>query len=350
MWGNYMNQMLYLGTQEGIDGILFHEGQFTYVHSSVGFKNTSYLLVDEENKFLYAVTEMVEGDESCGGVASFRIDATGALTLINTVKVEGKRPCHLCLSPKKQFLYTASYHEGMIIVFPIHDGVIGEPIQMVKHEGSGPRLDRQSQPHVHYLTFLKDQKTCCAVDLGTDSMVLYEMDDKTGLIKMINQINVSPGVGPRHLVLHPTLDCLYLINELESTIFVYQIKHHRDLEKIQSVSTLMEETNVVNYPSAIRITKDGKYLYASNRGMNCIAIFAVDEKTGQLSMMKTIDCGGLWPRDFNLDLNDDYLLVCNQHSDLIMSFQINKKGFLTKSNTLKTKKGPVSIVSYQMEK
>ena len=68
------------------------------------------------------------------------------------------------------------------------------------------------------------------------------------------------------------------------------------------------------------MTSDGKFLYASNRGHNSIAIFSVDEK-GKLTPIGHESVRGEWPRNFTLSPDDKFLLVANQRTDNIVVFE-----------------------------
>jgi 6-phosphogluconolactonase len=58
----------------------------------------------------------------------------------------------------------------------------------------------------------------------------------------------------------------------------------------------------------------GRFLYASNRGANTIAVFAINATDGSLRLMQQISCGGKTPRYFALDPSNRWLLVANQDS------------------------------------
>ena len=72
-----------------------------------------------------------------------------------------------------------------------------------------------------------------------------------------------------------------------------------------------------NYPAGIRISPDGRFLYASNRGHDSIVAFAVDEASGRLSLAGFTPCGGAWPRDIRLTPSGRHLFSANQNGDCV---------------------------------
>jgi 6-phosphogluconolactonase len=73
----------------------------------------------------------------------------------------------------------------------------------------------------------------------------------------------------------------------------------------------------------VRVHPSGKFLYASNRGPDSIAVFAIDPATGLLSLIGHQPTGGKTPRSFSIDPTGAYLLAANQDSDTITLFRID---------------------------
>lgn len=105
-----------------------------------------------------------------------------------------------------------------------------------------------------------------------------------------------------------------------------------DFNKLQTVSTLPDDVDKdeFNATAAIRLTSDDRFVYASNRGHNSIVVFE-SLADGSLKKIQTISSYGDIPRDINLSSDEKILLVANQDTDNITSFQRDKKtGILTK--------------------
>jgi len=131
------------------------------------------------------------------------------------------------------------------------------------------------------------------------------------------------GAGPRHLIFHPTLSIVYIINELDNTITVCSYDADKGtLANIQTVSTLPTNFSGTSACAAIRISDDGKALYASNRFLNSIAVFKV-ENEGTLQWIQDQSTLGKTPRDINIDPSGKFLLVANQDSHTVNTFHID---------------------------
>lgn len=103
------------------------------------------------------------------------------------------------------------------------------------------------------------------------------------------------------------------------------IKPKADFEEKQKISTLPDDFQGENGGLAIRISDDGRFVYASNRGHNSIAVFAVSEKEQLLECIQIISTEGDFPRDFALDPTNDYVLCANQNTDNLTLFARNKE-------------------------
>lgn len=139
------------------------------------------------------------------------------------------------------------------------------------------------------------------------------------------------GAGPRHLAFHPTRPYVFVANELDSTVATLRFDAAGGaLALLETRSTLPAGWTGTNYPADIQVAPSGRTLYVSNRGHNSIAVFAVAESTGALSLAQTISTDGDWPRNFTVDPTGRWLLVANQKSNSIVVFgRDEKSGALT---------------------
>ena len=80
-----------------------------------------------------------------------------------------------------------------------------------------------------------------------------------------------------------------------------------------------------NGGAAIRISSDGRFLYASNRGHNSIAVYAVSENGEAIERIQLISTEGDIPRDFDLDPSEDFVVVANQDSDNLTLYRRNQE-------------------------
>jgi len=89
---------------------------------------------------------------------------------------------------------------------------------------------------------------------------------------------------------------------------------------------------------------NGRFVYASNRGHDSIAVFAVDARNGQLTLLANTPTGGQTPRNFVIDPGGRWLLAANQRSDSIVTFAIDAtRGTLTRTGASVAVPRPVCI-------
>lgn len=283
----------------------------------------SYLTI-HDGRYLYAVNEV-----DAGTVTGFTIDhSSGKLTPINTVSVKSKGPCYIAIDKSGRSAITANYSGGSITVLPIgSDGKLGEATDFIQHTGSGPNRDRQTAAHPHWVGFIPASKLALVTDLGIDSVGIYNFDAKKGKLTVGNPafMTIPPGSGPRHGAMHPGGKFFYLINELSSNVmeFYFEAEMKR-FTLVQTLSTLPEGFKGENTGAEIAVNSTGKFVYASNRGDDSIAVFTVnDAKRGTLALAQHIPSGGKTPRQFEIDPSGHWLLAGNQESDNIAIFSID---------------------------
>lgn len=285
--------------------------------------NPTYLDVSD-NDILYAVAK--EGD--LGGVASYKKNDNGTYTLLNRVMLEGAPPCYVAVDNKRQVVYGANYHQGILYSYKISEDGSLTLADKIQDNGHGPH-ENQDGPHVHYADLTPDNRLVVC-DLGNDTVYTYDVDNE-GKLTEVAKFIASPGTGPRHLVFHPTKPIAYLFGELSSDVLVLDYDASTgSFKELQTISTLPETHTGFNGGAAIRISKDGKFLYASNRGHNSLVVYGISEDGKTLNTLQWISVEGDFPRDFNLSKTDDFIVVSNQNSDNLTLFERNNDtGLLT---------------------
>ena len=335
------------GKSEGIYVYEFDSktGGFNYLNKATGIDNPSYLALSDDRKNVYAVNESGDGK---GGVTALSYDRkTGNLKVLNKVNSKGDHPCYVEVDKNKKHVFVANYSGGNLSVFPVRtDGSLGEAVQTIQHSGSGPVQERQQKPHVHMTILSPDEQFLLTNDLGTDQVTIYRYDsDASSPLKEESTFTSKPGAGPRHLVFHPKKNYAYIINELSGDIAAFDYKKGK-LEQIQVTSPVAGFTGKTD-AADIRISPDGKFLYASYRGdLNELAIYAVDEASGKLSLAGKTKTLGTGPRNFAIDPTGNFLLVAHQKSDDVTIFSRNPKtGLLTPHGNKKIEVGnPVCLI------
>jgi len=331
--------ILYVGTYttgKKSEGIYIYRmdpntGALTPLSTVKGVADPSFLAIDHNRRWLYAVNEVDQfGGKPSGAISAFAIDRkSGNLTFLNQQPSLGGSPCHLLVDKTNKFVLVANYTGGNVAVLPINaDGSLGTTTDMVQHHGSSVNKERQEGPHAHCIELDSANRYAFAVDLGVDKVLIYKFDAKNGKLQANNNMPsapLSPGAGPRHLTFHPNGKYAYVINELAGTIVVFTYNPATGtLQQIQTVPTLPKDFTGENTTAEIAVTPSGKFLYGSNRGHDSIAGFAIDQSTGRLTLIEHVPTQGKTPRNFTIDPTGTLLLVANQASDSIVSFRINQ--------------------------
>jgi 6-phosphogluconolactonase len=312
--------------------------------------NPSFLALHPNGRVLYAVNEVDDfGGQPTGGVSPFRIVRdSGALVALNAVASNGKSPCYVSVDRGGRAVLVANYGSGTVAGFAVRqDGALARTLATVQHEGRGPNADRQTGPHAHCIMADPDSRHVLAADLGIDAVVVYGFDGRSGSMATSGtRIALKPGAGPRHLAFHPNGRFLYVINELDSTLAVYAYNSERgSADQVQVTPASPDGKAAANYPADVHVARSGRFLYASNRGEDSIAVFAIDPTTGQLTAVQQVATGGKWPRNFTLDPTGGFLLVANQRSDSILSFRVDQEtGRLTPTGQQVLLASPVCVL------
>ncbi len=296
--------------------------------TSIKSVNPSFLAIDRNKRYLYAVNEVNEFDGSPGGaVSAFAIDSTsGNLRFLNQQASLGADPCHLTVDRKSKSLLVANYTGGNVVVLPIrHGGKLGPATDLEQHEGSSAK-EQQKGPHAHCIILDRFERHALAADLGIDKVMIYRFDPTTRKLTPGKQPSapLQPGAGPRHLTLHPNGKYAYVINELDSTLTAFKYDgSNGTLSTLDTVSTLPSNFSGISYCADVHVSPSGIFLYGSNRGHDSIVVFAIDGRTGRLKQLEHVSTEGKWPRNFAIDPTGRFLLVANQHTDNVVSFRID---------------------------
>jgi len=292
--------------------------------------NPTFLAIHPNRRFLYAVGEMGQFQgKPAGAVSAFAVSpTTGKLTLLNQQPSGGRGPCHLTVDAEGKNVLVANYGGGSAAVLPVNeDGRLAEPMCVVQHNGSGPNPKRQEGPHAHSVNLDPAGRFALVADLGLDKVMVYRFDDVKGTLTPNEPpfASVAPGAGPRHLAFHPNGRLVYVINEMGGTVTAFAYDAPRGaLSEIQTIPTLPADFKGDNTTAQVLVHPAGKFVYGSNRGHDSIAIFAVDQTTGRLTLIGFQLTQGKNPRNFQIDPTGQYLLAANQSSNNVVVFSIDQ--------------------------
>ena len=306
-------------------------GALEPVGKTTSVTNPSYLEFDATQRFLYAVNELKSYQDSpTGTVSAFAAHpTTGELTFLNRQPTHGTDPCHVVVDRRRRHVFVANFMSGSVCVLPVRDdGSLDAACDFIQHLGAGIDPVRQNGPHAHSVTLDATNRYAFVPDLGLDKLLIYKFDAKRGMLEPngVPWIKMKPGAGPRHVALHPGGRFAYLINELNSTLAALACNRRTGaFQELQIVPTLPEGFRGESTGADIQISPSGRFIYASNRGHDSIAIYRINQRTGRLTYVDHAATQGRTPRSFCLDPTGRFLLAANQDSDMIVTFRIDAR-------------------------
>ena len=317
------------GKSEGI--YLFRlntiSGAITRVGVAAKMGDPGWQVISRDGKFLYSIGSIDNHHKSI--VAAFAIDpATGNLKFMNQQETNGNDTTHVDIDRARTCAVTANYNSGDLTVLPIGpDGSLKPLTAIIKHTGSSVNPDRQKHPYVHSSNFDPTGRWVLVADLGVDKVYIYRYDAASQSLSPADPptVAVPPGSGPRHLSFSPDGKFAYLINEMGGILIAYSWDAEVGrLTQLQIVSTLPKDYKGKNTSAEVRILPNQKFLYASNRGPDDVAIFAVNAD-GTLNLLGFESVQGKAPRDISIDPTGNFLFSANQDSDSVTVFRVDQQ-------------------------
>ncbi len=284
------------------------EGIYSFTMDQNGLQERELLHPIQNPTYLYLNKDILlsvikDGEE--GGIAYFNKGK-----LINQVTELGTPPCYVSMDLKRDLVLSANFHESRINTYLLTGfGLIDH--QVIQYESSAK---------AHFVDYhaATDEVFVCLYGLA--QVLIYGINKRRELV--LKYTYQAPTLsGPRHLVLHPSLPYVYVLAEAISELLV--LKRVDDtLVLVQSLSTLPVGEDEIKSASAIRFGKDAHYIYVSNRGHDSITVYHINED-GLCEWVQNVSSLGKNPRDFNLSPNGQVIVIANQDSDTLVSYQID---------------------------
>lgn len=299
-------------------------GRLSPLGSAAGVARPSYVIAHPERPVLYAAGELGRAEDGEGGrVWALEIDRDPwALRPLGDLPSGGDQPCHLQLDPTGRWLVVSNYGSGTVGLLRLGpDGRLVEMTELVEHAGRGVRADRQEGPHAHSALCSPDGRLVLVADLGADRVAAYRLDSPAGRLVALDATASRPGAGPRHMAFGPSGGRLYVANELDCTVSVYEVAPGSGrLREVQAVETLPAGAGE-SLTADVAMSSSGERLYVSNRGHDSVAVFEVDGD-GRLTRLAVRPCGGRWPRSIALHPGGRHLVVANQRDDDVSVLEV----------------------------
>ena len=297
-----------------------HTGALTQVQLVGDLVNPSFLALNRAGDRLYTV----HGDMQ--EVSAFAVAADGRLALLNQVSCEGRNPVHLALDPTERWLVVSNHLSGTLAAIAVDaSGALAGVTQLAKLPGEpGPHRLEQPFSKPHFNLFDPGGNVVIVPDKGLDRIFSYRLRDGSLVPAPEPWVQAREGAGPRQVAFHPALPLLYCVNELDSTVTTYRFEASTGaLRPQQILPTLPSSFTGNSRAAAIAVNEAGTCVYASNRGHDSIAAFAIDPASGSLRFIAAAPSGGRTPRALALAPGGKDLYALNEDSDSIVRFAID---------------------------
>ena len=331
---------------------------FTHVMDDRPELNAGQSGYNREKDVIY-VTDENRG-EGGGGVYTCRLDhTTGTVTWLGQRPTLSTLPSYVGLTQSGRFalvphhgtgtivtktvqdvdgryIFRSESDDGTLVLIDVNpDGTLGDIRDVVWHPVERDADGKLKKvPHLHCCVLSPDGGLFFVCDKGLDRVFIYRVDEENGKLILLNSAPCPERSMPRYALFHPTLPCVYQNNEHSAYIHVWRYGENGALASVQRIRLLESEEESAAYTeegaSDMRLTSDGKYLYAAIRGLNLIASYAV-EADGTLRLLQNIPCGGRNPRGVCLSPDEKFFFALNRDTNNIVRFLRRTDGTLEKA-------------------
>lgn len=299
-----------------------HRGELSDIRQVVAGIEAHFIVKHPNKPVVYAAIRT----DGPSRIAAYRADQNGALTLLGEL---GSRPhgiSHVNVSRDGRYLGAAYYRTGMAGVYRLdEDGRITAVISEVRHDGNSVDGERQEGPHPHWAGFSADSRYLYVPDLGTDHIWIYEVLGDQDALRLVQKVASAPGSGPRHMVIHPELNMVYVSDELAARVSSYALDRQSGrLRPVESMARADEAGDLtVHTVSDIKLHPSGHFLYLVNRGFDQVSVFAIDAASGRLMPVQREPVRGSISRSIAIDGSGHWALVAGQASNTLALFAVD---------------------------
>jgi 6-phosphogluconolactonase len=272
-------------------------------------------------------------------VEAFRVDgSSGALIPHGDPVALGSRPIHNSVDGAGEYLLIAYNDPSSVSVHRIEsNGAIGGEIPQSKSLDCGF--------YAHQIRTTAWNRSVLLVTRGSDATATRPEDPgslkvfsfKQGLLE--NKASVQPGnglgFGPRHLDFHPTKPWVYVSIERQNKLYAYELEQDGGLKATPLFvkDTLANPTLDGSIAGPIHVHPNGRFVYLTNRGGwpvgggptgetcagmdvyqstdSSVAVFFIDQRSGEPNLIQQIDAHGAHPRTFSIDASGRILIAAS---------------------------------------
>ncbi|GEM49758.1 lactonase family protein [Deinococcus cellulosilyticus] len=294
-------------------------GQLTEATLAAELVNPSFVAVHPDRKTVLAVSETEQGT-----VSSFQVKEDGTLQLTSTQSAIEGATCFVSTDLEGKLALVANYMgEVSVLAYPITEEGALLPHQALDRHEHHTQREGQDSPHAHCIRSLPGGRYVAATNLGTDEVYVYDLQGESGPLSRVHIASFPEGSGPRHIQFDASGKLAYVCTELSSQLVSLRVEPETGVMLALNIaSTLPEDAQgTENSTSEVLVSPEGHFVYVGNRGHDSIAVFQVQQDTGELELLSTASTQGKGPRGMALSPDGQFLLAGNQDSDTIMVFR-----------------------------
>lgn len=349
------NEWLYIGTQGNkVHGAKFDpvHGEFAAIGPVADIERPTWAIRHPVLPILWFNQSTGNDGKSEGAVHALKTDAvTGQLEPMATVNAGGGGTTNLAYDAASRRLFAANFGSANITALSVNrSGIPGPIVSTQIVTGSGPH-PRQARPHPHAVVLDPTGRWLLVPDLGADRVWVLPFDRRAGKLLPADLTDprhavLPPGCGPRHLALHPQGRWAYLVEELTANVRVFGWNAAiGELTSLQTISSDDASFTGTRSAAEIAVSRDGRFVYVSNRSDHSMVVFAVNAQTGGLSVIQRMASGGKLPWHFALHPGGNWIVVSNRDSSELALLRVDKKtGRLQDTGTRLPSPAPVFAI------
>ena len=286
-------------------------GDFEVVRETAVSGGPGPMALSPDGRRLYAARRAINK------LSGFEVDpADGKLEHLGAIDLHSD-PCFISTDRAGRFLLAAYYTAGAVSVHAIDENgrLLPDPV-----------VWETTLPKAHCIHLDETNRYTFLPHVGESNTIFqYRFDPESGSLSDNDppRVDQPEGLGPRHYCFHPNGKFVYFDNEQGSSVTAYRFDRAAGtLAPFQTVSTLPGGFDGHNTCAQIWITPSGHNLYASNRGHDSIATYAVDGDTGLLTYLGAEPTLST-PRAFGIDPTGSCMLVGGLDSGEVASYRID---------------------------
>lgn len=261
-----------------------------------------YKILDEVS--LNAPSFIISGDEYIFTYSKEQIKLLSykikndRLIKIDEIYLPGSTLTHLAYNKKYKKLYAASYFDGAYLKVDVKEGMFSNLKYYKQEEGLESKC--------HCVTISPNEEKVYITNIAQDKIYVYDYE-----LNYLTKYILPVGVGPRHTIIHD--EYLYTITEYSNEVLV--VNNEGKIE--QRVSTIKDYKNKTYGATLLYLDE---HIYASNRGLETIAVFKM--RNHLLEYEKMIPTYGNHSRHMILTKNQKHIISFNKNSHQISFINI----------------------------